>query len=188
VATAGSLPAEAVQRAEATPVRRDEKAVAAFVERLASVLGDAGVPRMPARVFAALLATDSGRLTAAELAGRLQASPAAISGATRYLTHLSLISRQREPGSRRDVFIVHNDLWYEATLHRDQVLSRWELSAREGMRILGEHTRAGARMAEMLAFLEFVQQEMPALLKRWRASKSSRTTAARPQLTSPQTT
>ena len=40
---------------------------------------------MPARVFSALLATDSGRLTAAELAERLQISPAAVSGAVRYL-------------------------------------------------------------------------------------------------------
>jgi MarR family len=165
VATTEPVPAAAASR--------DEAAVSAFVERLASVLGDAGVPRMPARVFAALLATDSGRLTAAELAERLQASPAAISGATRYLTHLNLISRQREPGSRRDVFVVHDDLWYEATLHRDQVLSRWEVSAREGIRILGAYTPAGARMAEMLQFLEFVQQELPTLLERWRARRAT---------------
>ena len=42
-----------------------------FVERFASVLTESGFPRMPARVFAALLATDSGRLTAAELAAML---------------------------------------------------------------------------------------------------------------------
>ena len=47
--------------------RRDPAAVARFVERFASVLVEAGIPRMPARVFSALLATDSGRLTAAEL-------------------------------------------------------------------------------------------------------------------------
>ncbi|HEY7015122.1 MAG TPA: hypothetical protein VH480_20330, partial [Streptosporangiaceae bacterium] len=55
---------------------RNGTEVSRFVERFAAVLTEAGIPRMPARVFAALLATDSGRLTAAELAAQLQASPA----------------------------------------------------------------------------------------------------------------
>jgi len=59
----------------------DQDAVARFIERFAGGLTDAGMPRMPARVFVALLATDSGRLTAAELAERLHSSAGAISGA-----------------------------------------------------------------------------------------------------------
>ena len=49
----------------------------------AFLLTESGVPRMPARVFASVLAEDAGALTAAELAERLQVSPAAISGAVR---------------------------------------------------------------------------------------------------------
>jgi hypothetical protein len=55
------------------------------VERLGRALEDTGVPRMPARVFAYLLATDRHSCTAAELAAALQVSPAAVSGAVRYL-------------------------------------------------------------------------------------------------------
>lgn len=40
---------------------------------------------MPARVLMAITATDDGKATAEELASRLQASPAAISGAVKYL-------------------------------------------------------------------------------------------------------
>jgi hypothetical protein len=39
------------------------------------------MPRMPARVFAAVLVAEDGRRTAAELADQLGVSPAAISGA-----------------------------------------------------------------------------------------------------------
>ena len=79
------------------------------------MLVDGGVPRMPARAFAALLATDTGRLTAAELAEALQVSPAAVSGAVRYLTQTQPGRRAtREPGSRRDVYRLGDDLWYEA--------------------------------------------------------------------------
>jgi DNA-binding transcriptional regulator GbsR (MarR family) len=150
---------------------RDPEAVSGFIERFAVALAEAGFPRMPARVFAGLLATDSGRLTAPQLAELLQVSPAAISGAVRYLAQVNLASREREPGSRRDYYRVHDDVWYEAIAHRDQVLARWERSLREGIDVLGRDSAAGARMAETLAFFEFLQRELPALLKRWREHK-----------------
>jgi DNA-binding transcriptional regulator GbsR (MarR family) len=146
-----------------------------FIERLASALAEAGFPRMPARVFAALLATDSGHLTASELAHLLRVSPAAISGAVRYLIQINLVSREGEPGSRRDRYRVHDDLWYEAITRRDQMLSRLEHRLREGIEVLGgRETAAGARMAETLAFFEFLQKELPALVKKWREMKPSK--------------
>jgi DNA-binding transcriptional regulator GbsR (MarR family) len=150
---------------------RDQRSVSAFIERFAGALTEAGFPRMPARVFAGLLATDSGRLTAADLANLLQVSPAAISGAVRYLAQVNLASREREPGSRRDYYRVHDDVWYEAIARRDQVLARWERSLREGIEVLGHATAAGARMAETLAFFEFLQKELPPLLRKWRELK-----------------
>jgi predicted transcriptional regulator len=147
---------------------RDDAAAARFVERFAVNLEQSGVPRMPARVFVALLATDSGSLTAAELAERLQASPAAISGAVRYLVQVSLISRERDPGTRRDRYRVWDDAWYEAVVRRERLLALWEESAREGVEALGARTPAGRRMAETAAFFAFLRREMPALLQRWR--------------------
>jgi predicted transcriptional regulator len=153
-------------------VERDEQAVGPFIERFASVLVEAGIPPMPSRVFAALLVTDSGRLTAAELTELLAASPAAISGAVRYLEHVAMISRQREPGSRRDVYLLRNDLWYEISLSRDQVLAHWASAAGDGAEILGPDTPAGQRLADSHDFFMFLQQELPALLERWRAHKA----------------
>jgi predicted transcriptional regulator len=163
--------APASARDEAPASARDEAAVARFVERFAANLEQSGVPRMPARVFVALLATDSGSLTAAELADRLHASPAAISGAVRYLTQVGLIGREREPGSRRDRYRVWDDAWYEAIVRRERLLQLWEESAREGVDALGADTGAGKRMAETVAFFEFLQFEMPRLLQRWRAQR-----------------
>ncbi len=152
---------------------RDDAAVRRFIERFAAVLTDAGFVRMPARVFVALLATDSGRLTAAELAELLQVSPAAVSGAVRYLIQLNLASRERDPGARRDHFRVHDDVWYEASVHRDQMLTRWESCLNEGIEALGAGTPAGERLAESLAFFNFVRRELPALLARWQAHKAN---------------
>ena len=147
-------------------------AAARFIERFASVLVESGVPRMPARVFAALLTIDSGQLTASELAGLLQVSPAAVSGAVRYLTQVSLISREREPGSRRDVYRLHDDEWYEAIVRREPLLQRWERALLEGFDAVGADTPAGRRLRDTAGFFEFLQAEMPAMLERWRVQRS----------------
>ncbi|HEY0542314.1 MAG TPA: MarR family transcriptional regulator [Actinoallomurus sp.] len=156
---------------------RDPEAVRQFVERFASALTEAGFQRMHARVFAVLHGTDSGRLTAAEIAERLQISPAAVSGAVRYLTRFNLIRREREPGSRRDHFVVENDSWYEAIVNRDEVLLRWQNSAREGIEVLGADTPAGRRMVDSLAFFEFITDELNELVAKWQKVKNERQAA-----------
>jgi DNA-binding transcriptional regulator GbsR (MarR family) len=153
---------------------RDPEAVRLFVERFASALVDAGLQRMDARVFAALHGTDSGRLTSAELAERLQVSPAAVSGAVRYLIQFNLIRREREPGSRRDHYVVDTDAWYEAIVNRDVVILKWQASAREGIEALGPDTPAGKRMAESLAFFEFIYEELQELIAKWQKIKVER--------------
>ncbi|MDN3354647.1 MarR family transcriptional regulator [Actinomadura sp. DC4] len=156
---------------------RDPEAVGQFVEHFASALTDAGLQRMHARVFAALHGTDSGRLTAAEIAETLQISPAAVSGAVRYLIQFNLVRREREPGSRRDTFVVDNDSWYEAIVNRDEVILRWQLSAKKGIEALGPDTPGGRRMAESLAFFEFIYQELHELIARWQKIKDERAEA-----------
>jgi DNA-binding transcriptional regulator GbsR (MarR family) len=148
---------------------RDEEAVSQFVERFAADMTEAGMQRMGARVFAALLASDSGRLTAAEIAELLRISPAAVSGAVRYLAQLNLITREREPGTRRDQYRLYNEVWYEAVSNRDQILTRWQHTMRDGAKILGSHTPAGARAIRTAEFYEFMQKELLDMLVRWRA-------------------
>lgn len=151
----------------------DLAAAARFTEHFAAQLVWAGMPRMPARVFAALLASDSGALTAAELGERLHVSPAAVSGAVRYLTQQFMVTREREPGSRRDLFRVHSNQWYEALTNRDSVLQRWESALREGIGHLGPDSPAGHRLAETLAFFEFLQEELAGMMSRWRTRRAA---------------
>ena len=121
----------------------DREAVARFVERFAAALTDAGMPRMPARVFAALLVTDSGRLTAAELAEQLQGSAGSISGAVRYLIQTQLVDREREPGSRKDHYRVRDDVWHAATVRRDDNLRRWQAALEDGIAAVGRGDACG---------------------------------------------
>jgi DNA-binding transcriptional regulator GbsR (MarR family) len=152
---------------------RDREAVGRYVERFASVLVEAGIPRMPARVFAALLTCDPGSMTAAQLAGQLGASPAAVSGGVRYLTNVGLISREGEPGSRRHHYRIPDDVWQEVVSSRDRVMARWISVMRDGVDLLGPDTPAGARMADSVQYFEFVTAELPLILARWNEYKAA---------------
>ncbi|KNX38810.1 GbsR/MarR family transcriptional regulator [Luteipulveratus halotolerans] len=145
---------------------------ARFVDDLGEELSRSGMPRMPARVFAALSADDEGQMTAAELADALQSSAGAISGAVRYLEQVDMVRRSRPAGSRRDVYALSNDMWYEALVHRGSVVERWRDVMSDGAERLGPATPAGVRMAMMADFFDFLTEEMPAMLERWREHRA----------------
>jgi DNA-binding transcriptional regulator GbsR (MarR family) len=139
-----------------------------FVERFALLLADAGLARMPARVFSALLVTEEGKLTASEIADTLKVSPAAVSGAVRYLIQVELIVRRRDPGERRDHYEVTDDMWYEAYANRDKQMEQWAQAMAEGVAAVGPETKAGWRLDTSRRFFEFLREQIPDLLRKWR--------------------
>ena len=139
-----------------------------FVERFGSALTAAGMQRLPSRVFACLLAHDSGRMTAAEIGDALSVSPASVSGAVRSLQQMRMIHREREQGSRRDVYVVADDAWHDVMMNSANIYAPLTQSLREGVdQVGGPGTTAGDRLALSVAFLEFVTEEMQRLSDRW---------------------
>ncbi len=157
---------------------RDAVEVSRFVERFALTLLDSGVPRMPARAFVAILASDKGYLTAAELAHVLDVSPAAVSGAVRYLTQTRLIVRERHPGERRDHYRLYDDTWYDAMIRREELLVRWQNDLVSGIEAVGPHTPAGMRLEETRQFFAFLHEEVPKMLDKWRELRAAGGTAS----------
>ncbi|HUC23754.1 MAG TPA: MarR family transcriptional regulator [Streptosporangiaceae bacterium] len=149
------------------PASRDPVAVRGFIERFTAQLTQAGFPRTPARIFVALLTSDSSKLTAAELAELLQASPASISGGVRYLIQVGLVAAEGEPGSRRQHYWMSERVWQDIVRLRDRQFTRWAAELQEGVRILGADSPAGARMANTIGYFEFISSEMAGLLARW---------------------
>ncbi|GAA3351106.1 MarR family transcriptional regulator [Amorphoplanes nipponensis] len=150
----------------------DETAkIDAFVERFASTLADAGFPRLAARVFAALLASEEGRMTAAALAERLHASTGGVSGAVRYLVQIRLIRTERDPGTRRHAYVVDGS-WYEATVTGNPFLSRGEADLRAGIAVLGD-SPAADRLQETLELIQFLRAETSAMMRRWEDRKAT---------------
>jgi hypothetical protein len=160
-----------VRNAEAV---RDEEAVRRLVERLALVFSDWGFPRMAGRVLFALMTADEPSLTATDLAERLDVSPAAISGAVRYLIQIDLVRREGVPGSRRDRYRLPDEAWYAAAATKGTFYGVIISTIDDVLEALGDpDTPARVRVTEMRDFFDFVRGEMPSLLDRWQATRAS---------------
>ncbi|GII96195.1 GbsR/MarR family transcriptional regulator [Sinosporangium siamense] len=143
-----------------------------FRESFAVIMAGAGYPRMAARVFSAILLSESGRLTSGELAGVLDAGPSAISPAVRYLTQVGMVIRERAPGQRRDHYRIHESAWYGAMGPANEVFRRLEEGAREGVEVFGAGTPIGARLEEIRSFFAYLGAEVPRLLRSWSEARA----------------
>ncbi|MCP2340749.1 GbsR/MarR family transcriptional regulator [Actinomadura rupiterrae] len=141
------------------PHGRDPEAVLAFQEKLTTVFIMSGLPKMMARVLACLYCTDSGSLTAGELARLLQVSPASVSKATTFLSEMDLINRDRDQG-RRERYFVDDDLWYRSMVRSAKANDDTVAAAREGVGVLGRGTPAGDRLESVARFLDFVTESL----------------------------
>jgi predicted transcriptional regulator len=146
---------------------RDPAAVRRFIETFTGHLAQAGFPRTPARIFVALLTSDSSSLTAAELAELLETSPASVSSGVRYLIQTGLIVAEGEPGTRRHHYRMPDNVWQDIVRLRDRLFTRWAAELRRGADVLGPGSPAGARMTDTVRYFEFISAEMSGLLARW---------------------
>lgn len=145
------------------------------VERFAQTLEWAGMPRMAARVFAYVLAEDSDRYTAADLAAGLRVSPAAVSGAVRYLVDTRLLFREREPGNRSDLFRVYDeDVWRAIMTARIPLIEHLVSGIDEAIKLVDTESAGGHRLLETREFFEFTMREMYAMMERWSAYRRER--------------
>nr|WP_243719150.1 MarR family transcriptional regulator [Actinomadura sp. KC06] len=112
-----------------------------------------------ARVLACLYTTDSGSLTASELAQRLQVSPASISKAIAFLENLELVRRRRDE-HRRERYVVDDDLWYQSIVRGTRSNDQFAEAARQGVAVLRPGTPAATRLENAARFLDFVTESL----------------------------
>ncbi|APU15411.1 MULTISPECIES: GbsR/MarR family transcriptional regulator [Actinoalloteichus] len=143
-----------------------DEAARRHADRLAGLLDAAGFPRMPARTLMALLTSPSGELTAEQISKTLDVSPAAVSGAIRYLQSTHLVHTGSLRGTRRRVYSLAPN-WYTATLTRSSMYGELRELARASPPSLRPDTAAGQRVEEMADFYAFLNRKFPELLTEW---------------------
>ncbi|MFC4590276.1 helix-turn-helix domain-containing protein [Sphaerisporangium corydalis] len=138
---------------------RDAQAVREYEEVFATVFIQSGLPKMTARMLASLYTTDAGSLTAAELAGHLQVSPASVSKATTFLEGQGLIRRERD-ARRRERYLVDDDVLYQSTMASARATAHLGEIARQGVDVVGPGTPAAARLENIARFVDFVSESI----------------------------
>jgi predicted transcriptional regulator len=137
------------------------------VEQLGAALAEAGLPSLPSRIFAALLVDDDGRMTSSELTQVLGVSAASVSGGVKYLAHLQMLRRERERGSRREVYVVDDDAWHGLMMRRDHLYAPILRALQGVIDDCGPGAPAYVRLMLTAEFLRFVDAEMVAVAERW---------------------
>jgi len=146
-----------------------------FIERASSEMAAQGFPRMPARVLMALTATEEGKATAEELAATLQASPAAISGAVRYLGVVGFVRNTTIPGTRKHIYSLGDTPWYASSFTRGQLYEQIQNTMRTSSVRMPADSLARARIEEVADFYGFMQRRLPGLLDEWHAERTQKT-------------
>lgn len=146
-----------------------------FIERASSEMAAQGFPRMPARVLMALTATEEGKATAEELAATLQASPAAISGAVRYLGVVGFVRNTTIPGTRKHIYSLGDTPWYASSFTRGQLYEQIQNTMRTSSVRMPADSQARARIEEVADFYGFMQRRLPGLLDEWHAERAPKT-------------
>ncbi|MFI6784588.1 GbsR/MarR family transcriptional regulator [Micromonospora sp. NPDC050276] len=126
---------------------------------------------MTARVLAALLFTERDTLTAGEITELLTISSGSVSTALKSLTSVGLIEKVPAPGSRREHFRFREGAWATLMSEQNQLVKVMREAAEQGIAATGEDSPAGRRLAEMRDFYNYLWQELPALIDRWKAQR-----------------
>jgi predicted transcriptional regulator len=139
---------------------RDTGALREYEDTFATVFMQSGLPRMTARTLASLYTTDTGSLTAAEIARRLQVSPGSVSKAVAFLDSQGLIRRERDERRRRERYVVDEDVLYQAMMASARSTAHLGEIARQGVDVLGPGTPAAIRLENIARFVDFVSESM----------------------------
>ncbi|RJQ77431.1 MarR family transcriptional regulator [Pseudonocardiaceae bacterium YIM PH 21723] len=143
------------------------QAVQEFAEFFTTLLIGQGLPRMSARVLASLAITDSGTLTAADLAARLRISHASVSQAVGFLEHQGLLKRERVPGVRHERYVVDEDVWLRSLRATVEMNDELMAASTRGMEVLGAETPAGVRFQTYTRLLHLVSESLRDAMRQW---------------------
>ena len=83
-----------------------------------------------------------------------------------------MLRRERERGSRRDVYVVDDDAWHDAMMRHDQLYGPIKASLEHALTALGKDAPAHLRLSLTREFLVFLEDEFDSLAEKWEQRKA----------------
>jgi DNA-binding transcriptional regulator GbsR (MarR family) len=151
-----------------------ERAELTFVEEMGALFERIGNSRMTGRVWGYLLIVDAEQVSAADLAEALDASPSAISTATRTLIAMGLVDRIRLSGERRDHFTIHHGAILSLVRRRVDALNAARDMAERALERFGDREIARPHLQELYDVYSWFAAEYPILVDRFIDERTTR--------------
>ncbi|MBW6469195.1 MAG: hypothetical protein K0B85_08575 [Coriobacteriia bacterium] len=144
-----------------------EKRRAAMLDKLATVLEQAGFPHGMAKVYAALTLADGEGLSTSDLIEELGISKASVSNAMQFLVGTNLVERYRVRGSREAHYRILKGRWGDILARKFAATSYVRSVAEEAMSAT-DSPAACARLEEMRDVYAFFEQEFENVMQRFK--------------------
>jgi hypothetical protein len=142
-----------------------EEGAARFADEFARLAADDGIARAWAWPVAYLPAADAGTHSAAEVASRVQVSPAEARQMLDFWVRTGLLSRAAGPG-QDDVYLVTTQMWSAVVGGGETLLRRCEAFLADHVPGLDDGP-GRRRLQEALEYCRFLRADVQALPERW---------------------
>ena len=154
-----------------------------FIQKMGIAFERNGAAPMLGRVWGALLVSESGEMTAEELAAELQASRGAMSHATRQLADMHYIEKFHKAGDRKDYFRIVSHGLVQASRQRVVELRQMQDLLREGVAALDENSTAPLHhIEEHIAFTHAMEAAVERFLDEWQQQKGNQRAERNPDI------
>lgn len=144
----------------------------ALIEKAGIIYEKEGLQPAASRILALLMVADNPELTFDEIREALNLSKSATSTAINLLITINRIEYITNPGERKRYFRLKIGNWKENFMDKIEGLVVINTLFREILNQRSKNTKEfNKSLAEVISFMEFVQKEIPDIIKRWKAKK-----------------
>ncbi|HKJ92434.1 MAG TPA: MarR family transcriptional regulator [Longimicrobiales bacterium] len=146
-----------------------EEAERRFVERMARLAVEEGLPRIGGYLLGYLLVHE-GRHSLDDLAGALEVSKGSVSTNARLLERVGFVRRTTVPGDRRDYYELVQAPWEHMFAVVKRRMTRFRDALGEGLAMLPEdREESRGRLDEWRRFYDCMLEEMDDQMNTWHA-------------------
>jgi DNA-binding transcriptional regulator GbsR (MarR family) len=145
-----------------------------FADEMGMFYEDLGLPRAWGRVLGWLLVCEPESQSAEDFANVLHGSRGSVSMTTRALIRSGMVERRTLRGDRRTYYRIRPESWTTVLEEQQQSTKRLRTLAERGLELLKEKPpEQRRRLEEMHSLMAFFEQELPALIDRWRRERDA---------------
>lgn len=144
-----------------------------LIEKIGIYHEQQGFPPVTGRIMGLLYVSDQPHLSFEEIIDTLAISKSAASNALNLLLQVRLLEYTTYPGDRKRYFGALLENWHEEVINKMEAILGFSKLLRHANQMRGnKNLDMNQKIAERIDFMEFLSEEVPMLLEKWRKSKT----------------